>query len=121
MVAVQIEDATAKQLAQLAVQRATSVENLAEAAIRSFLRAEADQILEREAAAFAALHAELLARFPDKYVAIHREQLVDHDVDQTVLYLRVLTQYPDEIVLIRQVRPTLEMTYTIRSPRLVHE
>ena len=76
------------------------------------MRTETEQILEREAHAFAEMHAELLAKFPGQYVAVHREQVIDHDSDQATLYLRVTDQYPDEIVLIRQVRPELEMIYT---------
>jgi len=121
MLTLAIDDQMARELAQLAHQRATSVDRLAAEAIRSFLRAEADQILEREAQAFARMHAELLEKLPGEYVAIQGGELVDHDTDQATLYLRVTEQYPDEIVLIRQVRPEVELTYTIRTPRLVYE
>lgn len=110
-----------RQLQQLAEQRATSVDSLAAEAIRAFLRAEAEQVLEWEAHAFAEMHVELSAKFPGQYVALDRGQVIDHDSDQATLYLRVTSQYPDDIVLIRQVRPEMEMTYTILSPRLVHE
>jgi hypothetical protein len=70
MLTLAIDDQTAKELAQLAHQRATSVDRLAAEAIRSFLRAEADQILKREGQAFARMHAELLERFPGEYIAV---------------------------------------------------
>jgi hypothetical protein len=121
MVTVALDEHMSRQLQLLAEQRAISVDSLAAEAIRAFLRAEAEQILKREAQAFAEMHSELLAKFPGQYVALHRGQVIDYDPDQVTLYLRVTAQYPDEIVLIRQVRPELEMTYTILSPRLVHE
>jgi hypothetical protein len=121
MVTVAIDEQASRQLKLLAERRATSVDSLAAEAIRAFLRAEAEQVLEREAQAFAEMHAELLAKFPGQYVAVHRGQVIDCDPDQATLYLRVTAQYPDEIVLIRQVRPEMEVTYTILSPRLVHE
>jgi hypothetical protein len=119
MLTLAIDDQTAKELAQLAHQRATSVDMLAAKAIRSFLRTEADQTLEREEQAFARMHAELLERFPGEYVAVREGEVVDHDADQAVLYLRITEQYPDEIVLIRQVRSEVEITYMIRRTVLL--
>lgn len=42
----------------------------------SALQAEASQILEREAVAFRAMHAELLSQYPNDYVAIHQVKLL---------------------------------------------
>jgi hypothetical protein len=115
MLTLEIDERMARELAQLAHQRATSVGNLAAEAICNFLRAEADQISQREAQTFAKMHAELLDRYPGEYVAVRGGEIVDHDPDQAALYLRVTERYPDELVLIRQVRPEVEMTYTIHN------
>lgn len=56
----------------------------------------------------------------DKYVAIHHGQLVDSDSDQGMLVLRV-ERFPDEVILVRQVRTEVEPTFVIRSPRIVRD
>ncbi len=55
-------------------------------------------------------------RYQGEYVAIHRQQVVDHDVDRATLYDKVRKKYGDAAVLITPSRgiPTLR----ILSPRL---
>lgn len=118
MLTITLDDHTASQLTKMAAAQATSPEDLVEHAIRNLLRAEASRILARETAAFRAMHQQLLERYPTEFVAIYRGQLIDHDVDQLALYLRIDELYPDEIILIKQVLPEVEEIYTIRSPRL---
>lgn len=71
----------------------------------------------REEAAFNRLHPQLWAVYPNQYVAIHNEAVVDHDADQVALYMRVKKQYPNEFVWIAPVKDTAVETYTIHSPR----
>ena len=73
--------------------------------------------MAREEAAYLAMHAELLAHYAGKYVAIHQGQLIDHDEDGAALYLRVRKQYPDEFVLITPVQPEDREIYQVYSPR----
>lgn len=121
MLTVIIRDQTARQLTKVADEQSVSPEELVEKAIRDLLRAEADRILTREMQAYRSLHSELLQQMPMQYVAIHCSQVVDHDLDQFALYLRIEDQYPDEVILIKQVLPTVEEVYTIRSPRVSTE
>ncbi|MFN8439197.1 MAG: hypothetical protein U0175_00365 [Caldilineaceae bacterium] len=121
MYTITIRDQTARQLTKVADEQATSPEELVEKAIRDLLRAEAGRILERELNVYRSLHAELLLAYPEQYVAIHHGKLIDHDVDQLALYLRIDERYPDEVILIKQVRPTVEEVYTIRSPHVTAE
>ena len=44
--------------------------------------------IEQEATAFRRLDPELLKTIPGEFAAIYQEQLVDHDVDQLVLFQR---------------------------------
>ena len=48
---------------------------------------------EREYRAFQRLHPQLLPTYRDQYVAIHEEQVVDHDTDDIALILRVHARY----------------------------
>ena len=73
--------------------------------------------MQQEIAAFHDLHPELLEHFPGQYVAVYQGQVVDHDSEQLALYLRIRQRYPDEVVLIRQVRSEAEKTWTMRTPK----
>jgi hypothetical protein len=63
------------------------------------------------------MHPALLNEYPNEYVAIYQGEVTDHDPAQSELYLRIRERYPHEVVLIRQVRPEIDRTLTIRSPR----
>jgi hypothetical protein len=81
--------------------------------------ASAERDVAREEAAFYRLHPELWQKYPGQYVAIYNEEVVDHDVDQVSLYLRVKAQYPGQFVWIAPVKETAAEEYVIRSPRSV--
>ena len=79
---------------------------------------ERRQMLEEEAA-FEAMLTALLAQYAGEFVAIHQQQVVDHDPDELTLFDRICRNYPDEVVLIRPVLATLEPPLNFRSPRLI--
>ena len=116
MLTIALDEKFVAQLKNIAAEQGDSLNTLVETLIQNFLRETARHKMQREAEAFAAMHADLLARYPDQYVAIYQGQLVDQDADQLALYTRVEQNYPHEVVLIRQVRPEIEATYTVRSP-----
>ena len=118
---VTIQEQTARQLEQIARHHATSVDALAEQAIRNYIRIEAKQILAREAEAFAAMHKDLVQKHLGQYVALRQGVLVDFDENQLNLLLRIEERFPDEVILIRQVSLEPEKIYNIRSPRIVRE
>ncbi|MEM7534858.1 MAG: DUF5678 domain-containing protein [Chloroflexota bacterium] len=72
----------------------------------------------REEMAYRRLHPSLLDTYLGQYVAIYDEQLIDHDMDELELYLRVRKQFGDEFVLMTQVEDEAEAVYTFRSPKL---
>jgi hypothetical protein len=116
-----VNEETLRQLRKVADEKGNTIEVLAEKVLRQFLRQEAQQKMQREVDAFRAMHANLLSQYSNQYVAIYQAQVIDHDPDQLALFLRVDEQYPNEPVLIRQVRPEVETVYTIRSPRFVRD
>ena len=116
-----INPGTLSQLEKMANAQGSTTEELAEQALRQFLRDEKRRLMRRESVAFQSMHAELLAKHLAEYVAIYQGQLVDYDVDQSALVTRIDTQYPDVPVLIKQVLPDPNETYTIRSPRFENE
>jgi predicted transcriptional regulator len=120
-IAIGLDERTALELGQLARERAMDPSALANEAIRAYLRSAARDDIEQEAQAFRRLHPELLATIPGRYAAIHRGQLVNHDVDQLALYQRIEARFRGLPVLIRQVRPEIETTIVIHSPRIETE
>ncbi len=113
-----VNEMTAAQLEQVAREKNTTPQRLAEQAIREFLRSEARRKMQREMNAFFQLHARLLADHAGDYVAIHQGKVIDHDADQLALFQRVEQRYGDTPVLIKQVLADPEEEYTFRSPTL---
>jgi predicted transcriptional regulator len=77
------------------------------------------QEMEREEAAFKAMHKELMVKYRDQYVAIYQGKVVDHDEDFDEIIGRIDETYPDDIVFISKVSAEPERTLRFRSPRLV--
>ena len=80
-----------------------------------------DNAIERETAAYRALHSELLQRYEGQYIALHHGELVAHGPDFGTVYNQVNLAYPQEFVLIRRVQSDPEPVYHFRSPRFVQE
>ena len=74
--------------------------------------------LHKETVAYEAMHTQLLAQYAGEYVAIFNGQLVDHDTDELALLLRIDAEYPDEVVLMKQVLSSPMREFFVRSPRL---
>ncbi|MCP4427344.1 MAG: hypothetical protein GY803_22890 [Chloroflexi bacterium] len=90
---------------------------LAEATLVPAADEEADMAQEEDA--YEKMHTKLIARYTGEYVAIHQGRLIDHDRDELALLGRLDDQYPNEVVLMKQVRPLPEPELRFRSPRLV--
>ena len=120
-VAIRLDERTALELGQLARERAVEPSALAGEAIRAYLRSAARHDMEQEAQAFRRLHPELLATIPSQYAAVYHGQLVDHDIDQLALFQRIEARFSGLPVLIRQVRPEVEQTIMVHSPRIEYE
>ena len=109
---------TMTRLRTIAAEEGATPQDLAEKAIRRFLRSETRRKIQGETDAFRAMHVELWAQYPHQYVAVYRGRLIDHDPDQLALLQRVEERYPEAPVLIRQVLSEPEEVYTFRSPRV---
>lgn len=114
-----VNETTAAHLEQVARDKDTTTQKLAEQAIREFLRAEARHRMQREMQAFVEMHSELLKQYPGEFVAIHQGRLIDHDRSQLALYLRIEKRSSYTPVLIKQVLDDPQEVYTFRSPTLV--
>ncbi|MDQ4076253.1 MAG: DUF5678 domain-containing protein [Chloroflexota bacterium] len=120
-----VPDKVYQQAAQVAQRTNRSIEDvLTDTLVRAFpplhVHAKRDQ-MQQEEAAFEALHPTLLERYPDEYVAIHGGAVVDHDRDEIALVQRLDAHYPQQVVLIRQVRPEGPPPLHFRSPRFLSD
>lgn len=77
--------------------------------------------MAQEEAAYEALHSELMTHYQGEYVAIYQGQLIDHDPNELSLLRRLDQHYPDQVVLMKQVRPLPEPELHFRSPRFIPE
>jgi hypothetical protein len=64
---------------------------------------ETDEAVDREMAAYLAMHPALKDRYLGLYVAIHGGQLVDFDADYEALYARIDAAYPGHFVWMARV------------------
>jgi predicted DNA-binding antitoxin AbrB/MazE fold protein len=79
---------------------------------------EIDPAVEREMAAYIAMHPMLLEKYAGQYVAIYGDELIDHDEEMARLLARIEKQHPHEFVWLTKVEPEAIPTYTYRSPRI---
>lgn len=77
--------------------------------------------MEAEQAAFEEMRPALQARYRGEFVAIHEGKMVDHDNDEVNLLKRVQAQFPDQLVLIREVTEEPLPMLHFRSPRFVRD
>lgn len=113
-----ITEGTAVGLGQVADSLGTTVDALADKAIRRYLRQEAEKKIRREEQHFRAQHAQLLDQYAGQFIAMHEGRVIDSDTDELTLYLRIREQLPMVGVLIKQVTPTPEEVWVMRSPHL---
>jgi hypothetical protein len=76
------------------------------------------QTLEVEQEAWFARPAAERERYRGEYIAIHRGEVMDHDLDQRTLYLRVRERFGRQPVLIVKADWSSMPDFTLHSPRL---
>jgi hypothetical protein len=86
----------------------------------NLLTHEPDEAVDREHAAYLALHPMLWQEYPGQHVAIYGGELVDHDPDGVALSRRIYERFPNDFVLIRQVEVEPDRVLQMRSPRFAH-
>lgn len=74
-----------------------------EAAVQAYLDQLERKEIHAETEAFWAMQADLVARYPGEYVAMHQGQVVDHDFDVLSLERRVAERLGEVAVLIAPV------------------
>lgn len=78
-------------------------------------------VLAQEEAAFMRMHPELWEKYPGEYVAIHGDELVDHDVNLNALSERIDERFGNIPIWVSPVRKSPIEEWVFRSPRFVPE
>ena len=79
------------------------VHDTAETAIQSLLEQLREDRLQKEQEAFEALYPQLIATHHGHYVAIYQGNVIDSDIDQRTLFVRVHQRHPNSTIGIFQV------------------
>ena len=123
-VTITISETLYQRAHELARKRNQPVSDVLEEAITLVEAAQAPSASEeaamaQEEAAYRTMHARLMAEHAGEYVAIYKGDLIDYDEDELALLRRLEEQYPDEVVLMKKVRPLPEPELRFRSPRFI--
>lgn len=117
MQTIVLEPDLMNQVAQLAQAEAIDPDKFVANAVRDYLRQRERHKIEVEAQAFHTLHPELVQSYLDEYVAVHNQQVVDHDREFRILHARIRQGYGRQAVLIRKVERESDHVLLFRSPR----
>lgn len=82
---------------------------------------EQERKIAIEQQAYEEQHPRILAQYRGHYIAMHRGEIVDSDVDDRALSRRIRLRYGNTPVLITPVLDEPVQTFHVRSPRLVRE
>lgn len=90
-------------------------------AVPSFAPAEEPEQaqLQKEVAAYQAMHPHLCAHHVGEWVAIYAGKLLDHDAAETALMARLNAQHPTKLILVRRVEMEPERELYVPSFQLV--
>jgi hypothetical protein len=107
-----------ESIRKIAQHEKTSIEVLVNTWLARQLALVREQHIKEESARFAEQHGVLRERYMGQYVAMRDGEIVDHDTDVSVLYLRIKEQHGDAPILIAPVTEHPIPVYEMRSPRL---
>ncbi len=114
------EPVLVQQITQVAKAQERLPEDVVETAVHTYLEALEEQAIHRETEAFWKKHDELLALYPNQYVALRNGVVVDHDSDVSWLERRVRDRYGLAPVLIAPVTPVGRRDLLWRGGRTDH-
>ena len=121
MPTVAIEPALYQRMEQAAIDSQVSTGEMFTQALRRYLWELDRRKIAEESKAYRRQHAELKGQYLGQYIAMHKEQVVDHDVDFPALRQRVRQRFGRTAVMITLVDESAEATLVRRGFRLEAE
>lgn len=107
------------QVEQLAEQTARPVEDVLATAVETYLDQLEREGIHAETQAFWSMQTRLVMEYPNQHVAIYNGEVVDHDIDATLLEHRIRTRFGVLPVLIAPIKPDSAHELHWRGGRLV--
>ena len=117
MVTIALRPSVADQLKTEAEQHQTSLDALVNDWLEDQLWRQRHDKIHQEAKHFQVRHAELLAQYTGRYIAMRDGVVLDHDVDLAALHARIRTRYGDAPILIAPVSSEPIQTFRVRGTR----
>jgi hypothetical protein len=114
--AIVLDAALEELLSDDAQREDRSLNDLVNEAVEYYIRQRQQKKIDVEIVAFESMHRDLWQNYPKEWVAIHHQELVDHDSDQVALYRRVRQRFGRIPVLIRQVQESPTVEIWMRTP-----
>lgn len=107
----------ADQISEVANQQHATVDSLVDRALRNYMANYRHEKIRSETDAFHRLFGNLVRDYFGQYVAIHNQEVIDHDPDLRALHLRVHARLGRMPVLLKQVTDEPEHELVFRSPK----
>jgi hypothetical protein len=118
-----VPDTVYQQAEQIAQEEARPVGDVLNDALVQVFSAvhvsEERTLMQAQEAAFRTMHSELLHQFMGQHIAFCDGEVLDHDVDRIALLNRLDRDYPDRLVLVKQVLAEPERIFYIPSNRML--
>lgn len=105
------------QVEQAATDQEMTGEEVLVSAVSDYLERRAHVKIVAESEAFARQRPQILAAYPNEFIAMHNGQVVDHDPDLRSLNLRIRRRFGQTAVLMQKA-DTENKELVFRSPRL---
>lgn len=115
---LQISEDLAQEIEQEAKYRGVTIEKFLQTVVRRERTMAAREKIEREQQWWLRQPLDLRIKYQGQYVAIHNQEMVDHDVDENELHQRVRARYGNMPILIIPAEGPLDLH--IYSPKLEH-
>jgi hypothetical protein len=115
MAVLQISDDLVKTIRDEATIRGMTIETYLSGAVARERTMSDRRKIEREQGWWLNLSLSERAKYEGEFVAVHNQELVDHDIDQNALYRRIRERYGNTAVLIMPAEGPREIV--TRSPR----
>lgn len=97
-----------QRVEQLARATQQQEDQVVESAVQAYLDQIEREKIHSETAAFWQMYAELQQLYLGQYVAIHKQEVVDHDPDVLRLEQRVVERFGDIAILLAPVTTTVK-------------
>lgn len=117
MTTVTLQPDIANQIAEIANQQHETIESLIDHALREYMANYRRAKIRSETEAFHQQQSSLVKNYLGQFVAIHNQQVIDHDPDLRTLHLRVHARLGRMPVLLKQVTVDSEPDLVFRSPK----